>query len=261
MASARPSGFKTGGGGFLNNVDAVITGYEFTPDFPGASGKAKKSDFNSLYCIMDFAVDGADGASQTTLWVGSADDFDIEDDGHTLTPIDDNGGLKQNADFSFFIDSLVRAGFPESNLPDDRINFEAIIGTRVRLVQERDEEATKRLGKKKSKDGSKEYDRTKLKVKDVLALGGGKSAASAKKASASADTDIETLASQSLIAVLKKSPGKTILKKKLPVQIINQVGAKHPQRNEVKDMVTSDDFLSGGDAWTYDEDSGEIQLI
>lgn len=263
MASARPSSFKAGGG-FLNNVDGVIVNYEFTTEFPGYSGKAskKKSDFNPLYCVLSAQIDGADDPAVTTLFVGSADDFEIEDDGKTLVPVDKDGGLRQNSDFSYFIDSLVKAGFPETNLPDDAINFEAIIGTRVRFVQERDEETTKRLGKKKSKNGKKEYDRTRLKVANVYALPDAKSGSKAKSKAADADNDdIATLATQSLVALLKKSPGKKLLKKKLPVGIINQIGNKHPNRNEIKDMVVSDEFLSNDDApWSYDEDTQEVSL-
>lgn len=250
----------------MNNVDGVIADYEFTPDFPGSTGSRKKSDFSPLYFVLSATIDGADEPSTTTIFVGSADDFEIEDDGKTLVPVDENGGLRQNSDFSFFIDSLVKAGFPESNLPDDKINYEAIIGTRVRFVQERNEELTKRLGKKKSKDGKKEYDRTRLKIADVLGLADAKgkamSSKSAKpsKETAADDDDIESMATAALVALLKKAPGKTILKKKLPVQIINQVGAKHPSRNDIKELVTSEDFLAAGDKWSYDDESGEVTL-
>jgi hypothetical protein len=58
---------------------------------------------------------------------------------------------------------LVKAGFPESSLPEDAINFEAIIGTRVRFVQVIDEAAKKKGLKQKAKNG-KEYDRTRPSV-------------------------------------------------------------------------------------------------
>ena len=263
MAGARPSSFKAGGG-FLNNVDGVIADYEFTGEFPGGGKKPGKkgSDFNPLYFLLTVQVDGADDPSTTTLFVGSADDFEIEDDGKTLKPVDANGGLRQGSELATFIDSLVKAGFPESNLPEDAINFEAIIGTRARFVQEKDAELTARLGKKKSKDGKKEYDRTRLKVANVLGLADVKASKGKGKgkAEASDDDDVEALATQSLIALLKKAPGKSMLKKKLPVQIINQVGAKHPQRNAVKEMVMDDDFLNGSKKWSYDEDTQEITL-
>lgn len=263
MAGARPSSFKVGGG-FLNNVDGIISDYTFTSDFNGGDGgkrKKGKSDFTPLYCYLTVDVDGADEPATTNIFVGSADDFEIEDDGKTLVPVDDNGGLRQNSDFSFFIGSLCSAGFPESNLPEDRINFEAIIGTRARFVQEKDAELTARLGKKKSKDGKKEYDRTRLKVSNVLGLAAVKSNSKSKAGKLADDEDeVNELATSSLIALLKKAPEHTILKKKLPVQIINQVGAKHPLRNEVKDLVTSEEFLSAGEKWSYDEDTQKIVL-
>lgn len=273
MAGARPSSFKAGGG-FLNNVDGVLQDYEFTTEFPGGEGKKSKkknSDFTALYFVLTVAVDGVDDPAVTTLFVGSADDFEIENDGKTLTPVDETSGLRQNSDFYKFINSLVEAGFPESSLPEDEINFEAILGSRVRLVQQVDEEATARLGKKKSKDGKKEYSRTWLKVASVAALPGkggkatGKADSKGKSKGKAAEADDEedevtTLATESLLALLKKAPKNTILKKKLPVQIMNQVGAKHPQREAVRKMVTSDDFLSAGDGWSYDDESQEITL-
>ena len=202
MASARPSAFKQAGGGFLNGVDGVISDYEFTTELPGGGSAKKNSDFTSLFFKLSAMVDGSDEPVTTNLFVGSADDFSIDDDGKTLTPVDDNGGLRANTNFSLFINDLVKAGFPESNLPEDAINFEAIIGTRVRFVQVIDEAAKKKGLKQKAKNG-KEYDRTRPSVEQVYALpkGGG-----AKAAAGKSDADLEKMAAQSLVALLKKNP-------------------------------------------------------
>jgi hypothetical protein len=78
---ARPSAFRKSGGGFLNQVDGVIAGYEFTDEFNGVAfvpGKvAGKDKFHSLYCVLSARVDGAEEDVTTTLFVGGADDFEV----------------------------------------------------------------------------------------------------------------------------------------------------------------------------------------
>ena len=255
-ASARPSAFKQAGGGFLNGVDGVIVNNEFTTELPGGGSPKKGSDFTSLFNRLTVKVDGQDEEQTTHLFVGSADDFEIEDDGATITPVEESGGLRANTNFSLFINDLVAAGFPESSLPEDQINFAAINGTRCRFVQVIDEQMKKK-GKKRTDKNGKEWDYTRLSVEKVYALpkGGG-----AAKSSGSNSGDAEKLAVQSLVALLKKAPGKALFKKKLPVAIINQVGAKHPLRTEVKDLVTSDEFLADRDEWSYDAETQEITL-
>src|SRR5712664_2956384 len=100
----RQSKFKQAGGGSLNGVDGTITGYKFTTEFPFASksGTKSKSAFNSLFNVLSIRVDGADVDIKKPLFTGDADQFEISDDGHTLTPIEDgyvlNGG-NPNAKF------------------------------------------------------------------------------------------------------------------------------------------------------------------
>lgn len=269
---ARPSSFRKGGG-FLNNVDGVITGYEFTDTFPGNDGKPapkgkKRSDFRSLYFVLTARVDGADEDLQTTLFAGDADQFEISEDRHTLTPSEEGYNLGATTGVGKFISSLVDSGFPETNLPEDEINFEAIVGTRVRFVQRTDVEATKKYGKRKSKDGKREYDRQDLVIDQVYSLPeaeeapaptkpgakGSKPAAAAKPAKGKpADTaaNVDELASETLLTILADNKGK-IAKSKLSLKVLNAL-MKHPQREEVRKRVFSDDFLGQkGQGWTYD---------
>lgn len=280
MAGSRPSSFKKSGG-FLNNVQGIIANYEFTTEFPGSDGeKSGKSDFNPLYCVLTAQVDGSDDPQTTTLFVGSADDFEIEENGHVLTPVDDSVQLRAGSDFARFIGSLCEAGFPESSLPDDGepINYEAIIGTRVTFVQLKDEEKMARSaknaakskgkfnaeGQRKGKDG-KYYNQTYLAVSEVLALPGtgdakaskatGKATkpAAAGKASkpAKEEVDIDAIAIETLIAVVTDADGK-LHKSKLPVKLQQKLGAKHPQREEVRKLVYTDEFLAREEGWNYD---------
>jgi len=124
---ARPTQFRKSGG-FLNGVDATINDYQFTDEFngepfkPGKDPKTKKEKFHSLYCVLTATADGADDAVTTTLFVGSADDWDVSEDGHTLTPAEgrpENQQLGGGLPFTKFIDSMCKSGFDELKLPED----------------------------------------------------------------------------------------------------------------------------------------------
>jgi hypothetical protein len=286
MASSRPSAFKKGGG-FLNNVVGIIANYEFTTVFPGGDGKPRKPKpgkevFNSLYFVLTADIDGADKPATTTLWAGSADDFEISDDGKTLTPVDDSVGLRMTTDLGKFLASLVCPdngdGFPEENLPDDGepINYEAILGTRVNFIQAQDAEAMAKSaktwrqsggkfnehGQKKGKDG-KYYNLTYLIVDAVLALPGTEPKAVAKTATKAGKAtktngveavDITALATEALLAILADNDNE-IKKAALPGALVKKLGVKHPNREEVRKLVYSDDFLETEDGWTYDKKS------
>jgi hypothetical protein len=269
---ARPSAFKKSGGGFLNNVDGVISGYQMTDEFNGVAftpGRVNgKEKFHSLYCVLSARVDGAEEDVTTTLFVGGADDFEISEDGHTLTPVEDGRELGANTAFAKLITSLVEAGFPETNLPEDEINFESIIGTRVRFVQRTDVEGTKKLGKRKDKKTGKEYDRQDLVIEQVYSLPGasaptaaGKAApkakataakAGGKKAAAAATQgeDVAELASSTLIDILGENDG-SISKAKLGMAVLKKL-MKHAQREDVRKFLADNDSLGSIDGIAFD---------
>lgn len=268
---ARPSQFKRGGGGFLKGVDGVITGYEMTDQFNGNAYSAAKVNgkvpFHSLYCVLSARVDGADEDVTTTLFVGAADDFEVTDDGHTLTPVEEGRELGANTPFAKLITSLVEAGFPETNLPEDSINFESIIGTRVRFEQRTDVEGTKKLGKRKDKKTGKEYDRQDLVIDQVYSLPGtqttaaptkvaGKAPAAkaagktAKATAPAAGTDVAELAAETVTAIVVDADG-SITKTKLGMKLIAKL-MKHPAREDVRKWVNEDANLSSIEGLKFD---------
>lgn len=281
MAGARPSGFKQSGG-FLNNVDGAIVDYDFTTVFPGKDGKpAKKAkgqpDFGEkVYMVLSVQQDGSEELKTTTLSAGSAEFFEISEDGKTLTA-PDGGPVSMSASCAVakFIGSLIDAGFPETSLSDDEdsINFEPIIGTRVRFLQVVNEQTTKEYGKKVDKKTGKSYDRKNLTVSDVLSLPGeqqtskttkgvkaaptgkGKPVTAAKgKANGAVKVDLEELAAETLLAILADNDG-TIDKSKLPAKIAMKLGAKHPHKDDVRKLIYSDAFLETENGWSYDGSS------
>lgn len=314
---SRPSQFKKGGGR-LNGVDVVITGVEFTGDelvyTKGESGFSRqefvaskvkkegggvKDKFHTLNALVSLTVDGATEATIEPMFAGGADDFAISDDGLTIwdaaydtpeaaaeaaeDPANKVKELGANTKFANFITSLCEAGFPEVNLPEDRICYEAIVGTRVLLMQ-RDDPGMK--GKTKTgKDGkARPYQYTA--VDDVLALpdvdeapaapapkAGMKAtttkAAPAAKAPAgktaptpvaepepAGDLDAETTLAL-VEAVGKKSPTKVgdlsmwVLKNRM----------KHPLREEIRSRIVDVAFLATQDGWVYDKATKTVSAV
>ncbi len=261
---ARPSTFKRGGG-FLNQVDAVIKGYAFlvSDSVKVKNGARKGEDFTPLSLAVSFMVDGAEEAVDKRLLIGDADSFGpVSEDGLTLeTPEGQN--IPASSEAGIFIISLCDAGFDDQKFSDDpdSVNFEPMINERIRLVQETNVEKTKRQGQQVGKDGKK-YDRKDLKVSDVYgqaAVVTKPAATKAKPAAAKAAVkpvaaadDATDLAIETLLAVVKAAGG-GLLKKSLPVKIAQHMGAKHPQREAVRKLlINSDDLLNLQAGWTYD---------
>lgn len=263
----RPSAFKKGGG-FLDNVDVELKDYQWTDEFNGEPFKAGKiKDRNgkqidkphSLNLFLTVRVDGAEEDTTTTLKAaGEFDNFVVSDDGYELTAADEgecNIGAKSAT--GKFLQSLVEAGFPDTNFSDDPnvIDLRPMLNTKVRLVQRTDAERTKEFGKKKGKDG-KEYDRKDLVVDSVLELPESKSSKSGstkskgKAVEADDDDDVEQIAVDTLKKILSNEKGESIAKNKLSVKVLTALG-KHPQREAVRKLLGSDEFLSGAEGISY----------
>lgn len=250
---ARPSSFKSGG--FLNNVDGVITGYEFSTKGPGG-----ESD-DWVFMRLDVRQDGADADVSTHLFMGGQDSMEISDDGKTVTA----DGVGANTGVGKFIISLVDAGFPETDLPEDEINYMPIVGARVRFTQQKNEKATAKYGKRKSKNGRGEYDRTDLVVSKfygMVEVGKGKSAsktvtkAAGKPNGKAKEVDLTDDADAILHEILGAAKDGAMPKAKLPLALNKYfVANKHDHADELRRLVYSEDFLARENGWTFDQSS------
>lgn len=293
MAGARPSSFKKAGG-FLNGVDATITGYRLTDEFLGEAfkpGKFKGSDGklvdrpHALYSELAVRVDGADEDTLVPLKLSNQfDQWEVSEDEHTLTPSEDGQALSQSAAFQKFIESLCNPAngdvqFPEDLFPEDEFNWEAMIGTRVRLVQRVDAARTKEFGKRKGKNG-KEYDRQDLVVDQVYELpeaeGGKKAKKGTKPAPAAAgkkgkpapepepdeDVDVSDDAVKALKRYLKAAPGKTLGISKLRMKVLTDATFKDDTdlRDGVASYLAGTDNLESIDGVTYNEKKQTVTL-
>ena len=247
---ARPSSFKRGGGKF-NGVEGLITGYEFTTVYPfGEGNTSKKSEFNSLYFVLKAKMDGADVEEVEPLWAGNADNFEISDDGLTITPVEPGFGIGASSDLGKFIASMCEKGFPETDLPEDDepINYEAIIGWRVSFVQvQQVDKAGKPMTRvvKKGTHKGKTFPVTAVQVSQVIGKEGvaasrGKTTVVAKGAKKATNgsgkvvkgPDVSELALETLTQVLDQADG-SIPKRRLQMKVFGLFGAKQIGRAHV----------------------------
>jgi hypothetical protein len=266
----RPTAFKRGGGGFLNGVDAVFTGYSFLTGetVKIKNGARKGEDFTPLSLVPTFRVDGADADVSQRLLIGDADNYGpVSEDGLTLEMGD--GAIGASSEAGIFIDSLVEGGFPVENFDEDEttLNLEPVIGTRLRLVQEVNADKTKRQGKQKNEKTGKEYDRRDLKVATVHEVGAGPAKAAkggkpAKGAKAPKAADVSELAAATLTDILAANDG-SIATAKLKMKVFAAFGAKHPQRDQrdaVIAYLTDTDNFAALDGISYDAKKGTLSI-
>lgn len=299
MPSARPSAFK-GASGILRDVDGVITGLRFTDQNPLA-GKGtpkpgqKKSDFHSLFAVLDVRVDGASTSSAQPLFVGSADDFGITEDLKGLTG---DGQLSKSSGWWIFLDSLVNpggvkgSGFDEANFPDDDENvadYSAIVGARVRFNWQVNEKATKKYGKKVSKvidaktKKAKEYDREDLIVTNyygqveveettVAPPAGKKPGVSSTQPKGDAKPlggakkntkapDVAKVATEHIILAVSAAKDKKMTKSKVSVKLLTAMGDQTPElRSAVREWAENNDNLAAIEGLVFDATTETLSL-
>jgi hypothetical protein len=256
------------GGGFLNNVDGEITGYEITTRPPGGDAK-ETSDW--VWFVPTIKQDGAEEEITQHFFLGGADRYNISKDGQTLSVDEGNVTIGANTPTGKLLASILDSGFDESELPDledgEDLTLEALVGKRYRFIQEVDEEATKKLGKRKDKRTKKEYNRTNTVVcrvygdatpaKDSKASKtSGKSNGSMKangKAKHNDEEDLTEEADAVLVDVLEANDGK-IERGRLSL-VLTKTLMKNPNREALKKLIFSEDFLGREEGWSYDATS------
>lgn len=276
------------GGGMLNNVDGVITGYLFTGVFPfETKGGAKQLDFSPLYTTLSVRVDGADEDVTQVLMGDVLDGWEISEDGWTLTG---DGKIRANGDLGRFLTTLIEPtggepGFPEARLPDleagDDVNLQAIIGTRVRFVQEDKLDRAGRIKTRKSKKDGKLYPDTRTIVAKVYSVpevkGKGKNRTAAVATTKPSTTtksgkpngaeaadvgdDLDALAEKTLLSILAGRQDGAMKQSRLTVPIIKRFERHDPNREEVQQRLMSEAFVSGLESVAYNKTTQIISLV
>jgi hypothetical protein len=284
--------------GGSSTTEGVIADYVFMDRFPFGDdenekpkkGKKDSDGDESIYMLLSLRPDGVDEGDEEayvkrSLYLGSSKYLVIEDEGKTLASSDDDGTprLYEGGEVFKFIESLETAGFPaEARFPDiteeKKINFEGMLGWRIRVVNEIDVEATKKLGKRKvtaGKHKGKEFNRTYTKVTkvfgedEVKAEGGkpnGKIKTSKSKKDEDADAEQYTVESPSvskkaadkfLLALIEAQPKETLPKKDIALQITRyatSVKMDRSERDAMRAFIVADDFA-------YIDDAAEREVV
>lgn len=262
---------KQGGGGLFNNQDYTFVEYEFSDVAPG-----EKKSGEWLYFVPTFLVDGGDkdaGQSQH-MFIGAAERYEVSKDGQELTMADGSPVTwSAKVPFGRFTDTLTGDnGVDESELPDieggDPLTFEAILGRRLRLVQEVDVEGTAKRGPRKYKNAqgkTVEVPRTVTVVANVYpADGGGKAAGKTNaKAKGSAkdadDDDIDETVADYIVEALKASKSKSLKVDDLSMALTKVlIGKKN--RDAIKARGLEESMHETEKGWTYNAKKETLTL-
>lgn len=249
------------GGGFLANVDGTFKDYEFTARFKG-----EKKDGEWLYFVPSILVDGADEPVDQHMFIGAAENYEIEDDGKTLTMADGSSvSFGFSTPFGRFMDSLLEKGFPEEELPNledgEPLTLEALIDRRFRFKQEVDEKANEKFGKRKGtgKNAKKEYDRTNTVIDAVLGekTTAGKPNGKPAKGKGPSEDDLKDEAAAVLKDIIEGSKV-PVLKKNLPVLAAKAV-VKNPNRDALRAIILDEDWQEEQD-WLEADRKGVLSV-
>lgn len=233
------------GGGFLNNVDGKIVGYEFTVDPPFANPGGY------VYLTIKALVDGKEGVDESSLFFGDGESFTIAEGGQSVTPIDGAkmGGTTPVAKFIGSLDATEHEG----SLSDDEdvIDFTPIVGARVRFVQEPlSEEEIKKLkakGKKTTREGQngKQYPLTNLVVGAFYGMEAVKAAKGAKgaKATGPKPVDVAALSGDVIRTVLAAQPKGAIALGKVSTKVLQEMLTRpeKAQKEAVRQFLANED--------------------
>lgn len=267
MANARHATLGDGGGGKFNNVDGVITDYEFTTEHPFSKGgkRSSKSDFSPLYGVLTARMDGTTEPDIDVMLVGSADDFVVSDEGKTITPVDSQK-VWSKSQWGKLIASMETAGIATENADyaEGVYNYDPILGQRVRFQQEvqLDKAGKVKTRTGKGRDGKpREYnDTTTIVVQSYgeaeVPKKGAKVTANTKvtkaaggKANGKAvEVDLTDIADEALAGLIEKF-GSEFKKDKL----VSAPGQLYLKKNfadnadELRVILHSDAYLSGAE--------------
>lgn len=256
----RPSLFRKQTGGRLNGVEGTITGLELTTVFPFGEGTSKFKDAGTpIYAVLTVRPDGADEDIIEPLKAGKEEDFTIEDDAMSLTPANEGQGIHPSSKFGKLLGSLVENSngqFSEENLgftnwPENRLNFGAMVGARVKFTRVKDAELQEKFGKKKDKKSGKEYDRDYLAVAEVFSVAASKGKSGKPSAGKSKAVEFDAQdAADTVLPVIVEKAGGTLLRARLSAQAQVMLTAKHPlgaHKSEILAVIMDPTYLEDAD--------------
>lgn len=259
-------------GGFWNGVDGVIVGWAWTNKGPGSNG----AETEWVYGVPSILVDGKKQPETQHLFLGGLEEWEISADGSEVRHREGNND--PTATCGIFLGSLAAAADAagvDARLPDteagEPLNVSGILGLRVRLDQQKDEKATEKLGRRKSKRGKGEYDRTNTIVSKVYGRAAQQTTVAAKGAAktpaarkgASTDFNLDDAATSIVVGLLAAAKDRTLTKAKIRVPVIQETASNKtyaPYRAELQTRIFDDAFLSSIEGVTFDKASQTLSL-
>lgn len=263
-------------GGFLNNVDVVVTdiNWQVGDTSKIKNGKNKGKDFTPLLLLPEFTVDGASEPTPQRLLVGNAENmtFEISDDGKSIEFSE--GGLYGNSEAGIFLNSCESPEDGDLKIDDfgdednnALIDVTSLVNARMRLVRPVNEDRPQQKGK----DG-KMYDARDLKCAEIYEIGeaeapkkgakGGKPAPGKSKAVVAEDDAVEPedAAKIALLRYLEAAKDRTLPVSKLKTKVsTDEEFAKDAKlRKAVCALLEDGDFLKGVDEIEY---NGKKQTV
>jgi hypothetical protein len=170
-------------GGFLNGVSGTLNSLTFKAGKTGKNGDREWRKYSVVALITP------DGGKPTEQFLDAGflpEGVNVSKDGRTL---DGAAAIEFDEDTQVykFLSSMIDKGFPEDRLGDFK-NYDGVAGTRATFIRVVDEEATKKLGKRVGKPGTKsagkQFDRDNLLVSEIISVPELKAAKGAKKPAA-----------------------------------------------------------------------------
>ncbi len=230
--SLRPSDAKAGG--LLDDADVLLKQARFVKyDFAGKSDKPR-------LCL---AIDMIDEASQPHTEYYSAGDlkfFVPTADGKGYDQVADKTALYKSSNAVLFLESLVKAGFPEGRLGQDITVIEGLRIHVTRIAQKQ----------RKFQDGrTTKDDATVLLVSKLLS-----EVASAGAAAVAGGTDVASKAIATVKAILAANSGR-VETARLGTEVFKAL-MQDAQRNDVLKAITPEFLGAAGRPWIYDGSAG-----
>ena len=262
---ARHAKFSSGGGKF-NGVDGVIVDYTFTTTHPFAKEGSRRSNsgFNPLYGVLRAQMDGSQQPDTDVMLVGSADDFEVTDEGQTIAPLDGRP-LWDKSQWSKFIASLEHLGIATENdeYAEGVYNYNPIIGRRVRFAQEQQFDQNGKLKQRegKGRDGKKRLfdDTTTVVTADYGSVAASQTTktktetvspatrtATGKPNGKVKEVDLTDSADEALVGLLEKFGGSCAKAKLVSAPAQLYLKKTFPQTSdELRRMVYDDEYILG----------------
>lgn len=252
FASFAPDAIKEAGNSNLwDNADATITGFRFSREMPDNYKIEPKpgEEIAPVGAFIDFEIDGTSPVEERrvnqffSLGAKIGLSFDIAQGGYALVPKTADAQI-YSSNFTKFVKSLVDNGLPATVVAAG--DFSKIIGLKAHWKRIEDKSRDPRTRTFKTKSGEEktvtEYSKILLCTK-IHALPAANTAAPASPAAAATEEfDLDTAATDYLLAALK-AKGKPMQRSQL-VLVVSQAAKDNVNRSAIAKRAQEEDFLT-----------------